>query len=150
MKYLGWTHAAACLAVLLAACSDPAAQIDVNPVGDGDDSGDGDDIRNDGDGDQGYDDASGDGDRNGDESAAANGCEGARLPAITQDVGERGPWKVGVRTVTIGSLVTEVFYPAKPGNLACPERVQRRSQSSVEAARHRSLSFSDTQRRIMQ
>jgi pimeloyl-ACP methyl ester carboxylesterase len=42
----------------------------------------------------------------------------AKLPAIPDDVGVRGPWDVGVRTVKIDRLTVEVMYPAKPGSSA--------------------------------
>jgi hypothetical protein len=34
---------------------------------------------------------------------------------VPSDPGVRGPWKVGVQTVTIGRLTVEVTYPAQPG-----------------------------------
>jgi dienelactone hydrolase len=35
---------------------------------------------------------------------------------VPSDPGVRGPWKVGVQTVTIGRLTVEVTYPAQPGS----------------------------------
>jgi hypothetical protein len=49
-------------------------------------------------------------------SAAAD-C-GANLLAVPDDVSVRGPWDVGVRTVQIGRLKTEIMYPAEPGSSA--------------------------------
>jgi dienelactone hydrolase len=43
------------------------------------------------------------------------GC-GANLLPVPEDPKLRGPWTVGVRTVTIGRLTAEVFYPAEPGS----------------------------------
>lgn len=44
------------------------------------------------------------------------GCDGIPLLERPEDPAQRGPWPVGVRTVTIGNLVTEVWYPATPGS----------------------------------
>ena len=55
------------------------------------------------------------------ESQAKMGCDGASLLASKQggdDPGVRGPWPVGVQTVTIDGLTTEVWYPAKIGSQA--------------------------------
>jgi hypothetical protein len=38
------------------------------------------------------------------------------LPELPEDPALRGPWDVGVRTVTIGRLTVEVVYPAEPGS----------------------------------
>jgi dienelactone hydrolase len=46
---------------------------------------------------------------------AVPGC-GSSLLSIPSDPGARGPWKVGVQTVTIGRLTAEVTYPALPGS----------------------------------
>ena len=35
---------------------------------------------------------------------------------VPGDPGVRGPWKVGVQTVTIGRLTVEITYPAQPGS----------------------------------
>ncbi len=43
------------------------------------------------------------------------GCGVSSLLAVPADPGVRGPWKVGVRTATIGRLTVEVTYPAQPG-----------------------------------
>jgi dienelactone hydrolase len=47
--------------------------------------------------------------------AAAADC-GKNLLAIPDDVSVRGPWDIGVRTVQVGRLKTEVMYPAEPGS----------------------------------
>jgi dienelactone hydrolase len=49
-------------------------------------------------------------------TAPAEGCT-SLLPLPTSPA-ERGPWDVGVRTVTIGRLTVEVAYPAEPGTTA--------------------------------
>jgi dienelactone hydrolase len=52
-------------------------------------------------------------------TASGGDCAGDNLLAIPDDVGARGPWDVGVRTVQIGTrLTTEIFYPAEPGSTA--------------------------------
>ena len=56
-------------------------------------------------------------DAGGGAAEATIGCEdGVELLPLPQDPGQRGPWKVGVRTVTIGRLTVEVVYPAEPGS----------------------------------
>lgn len=40
------------------------------------------------------------------------GCEGAKLLENPADTSARGAWTVGARTVKIGALTAEVFYPA--------------------------------------
>lgn len=44
------------------------------------------------------------------------GCDGAKLLATPADPAARGPWAVGARTVKIGRLTVEVWYPAVPGS----------------------------------
>ena len=39
-------------------------------------------------------------------------CDGGSLRPVSADPGERGPWTVGVRTVRVGELEVEVWYPA--------------------------------------
>ena len=41
-------------------------------------------------------------------------CAGTHLLSRPADPAQSGPWPVGARTVTIGRLTVEVFYPAKP------------------------------------
>lgn len=43
-------------------------------------------------------------------------CPGTMLLERPEDPGARGPWPVGVRTVEIEGIVTEVWYPAVPGS----------------------------------
>lgn len=58
------------------------------------------------------------------------GCDGATLLANPADFAARGPWPVGARTVKIGSLTAEVWYPAAPGSETgkAPERYDIRKQ----------------------
>jgi pimeloyl-ACP methyl ester carboxylesterase len=52
-------------------------------------------------------------------SAARNAsCDATRLLDVPDDPMTRGPWDVGVRTVRIGRLTAEVFYPGQPGSAA--------------------------------
>ena len=44
------------------------------------------------------------------------GCDGATLLGTSTDPAARGPWEVGARTVRIGRLTAEVWYPAAPGS----------------------------------
>jgi len=52
----------------------------------------------------------------GDAPSSAIGCAGTSLLANPIDPKARGPWPVGARTVTIGRLTAEVWYPAAPGS----------------------------------
>jgi hypothetical protein len=49
------------------------------------------------------------------------GCDDARLLANPDDAAARGPWAVGVRTVTLAGLTVDVWYPAVPGSDAGKE-----------------------------
>ena len=44
------------------------------------------------------------------------GCDGASLLEVPVDPGQRGPWPVGVRTVTLAGLNADVWYPAALGS----------------------------------
>lgn len=69
-------------------------------------------------------DGDGDGDGANDVDAGAHptetraGCDGATLRGTSTDPAARGPWEVGARTVTIGRLTAEVWYPAALGSAA--------------------------------
>ena len=47
--------------------------------------------------------------------APGGGCT-ADLPEVPDDPLARGPWETGVRTVKVGRLTVEVFYPAQAGS----------------------------------
>lgn len=65
-----------------------------------------------------------------------DGCDGAKLRAVPRDPAMRGPWAVGARTVTIGGLRTEIWYPAPPGSDATPARYDiRTALPASEAAK---------------
>lgn len=51
-------------------------------------------------------------------TATVTGCPGTTLLPLNEDLKARGPWEVGVRTVQIGRLTAEAFYPAQPGSTA--------------------------------
>ena len=54
------------------------------------------------------------------------GCEeGTRFLQVPEDTSLAGPWPVGARTVTLGGLTVEVWYPAQVG-----------SEAGVEARRY--------------
>jgi hypothetical protein len=46
----------------------------------------------------------------------AEGCSGAVLCELPADPAEPGPWAVGARTVEIGGMTTEIWYPARFGS----------------------------------
>lgn len=52
----------------------------------------------------------------GDAATVAAGCDGARMRPVPADPAARGPWAVGARTVTVGRLTAEVWYPAADGS----------------------------------
>lgn len=61
----------------------------------------------------------GDGDDGGSSGAlpeTAPGCGDEVLFAVDDNPGEKGPWPVGVKTVTVGGLATEIWYPAQIGS----------------------------------
>ncbi|HUQ06246.1 MAG TPA: hypothetical protein VM261_27265, partial [Kofleriaceae bacterium] len=62
----------------------------------------------------GGDDSSGDDDDG--PPMEVTGCDGATMLSSPVDPATRGPWPVGARTVTIGRLTVEVWYPATPGS----------------------------------
>lgn len=45
-----------------------------------------------------------------------SGCDGQALLENPYDPAAAGPWAVGARTVQVGRLTTEVWYPAPPGS----------------------------------
>jgi len=64
---------------------------------------------------------SGEASSTGDEStggAGVEGCDGASLLPVPADSSLAGPWPVGVKTVTLGGLTVEVWYPGTPGSEA--------------------------------
>src|SRR4249919_3928716 len=66
------------------------------------------------------------------------GCDGASLLPVPSDPAARGPWAVGVRTVAVGDLRTEVWYPASPGSDAGKETARydiRTALPPAEAAK---------------
>ncbi len=60
-------------------------------------------------------------------------CERPGL-ATPSDPGARGPWAVGAKTVTLGGLVHEVWYPAPPGAAGANKVYDLRDQLSPEDA----------------
>lgn len=51
------------------------------------------------------------------------GCEGTTLLAAPGDMGEKGPWDVGARTLLAGELTAEVWYPAQPNSRGSAETI---------------------------
>lgn len=54
----------------------------------------------------------------------AVGCDGAPLLALPEDSSLAGPWPVGARTVAVGGLTAEVWYPAELGSDAGKDAVR--------------------------
>lgn len=44
------------------------------------------------------------------------GCAGSTFAQTPEDPAARGPWPVGARTLTLGRLTAEIWYPARPGS----------------------------------
>ncbi|AKF04668.1 Putative lipoprotein signal peptide [Sandaracinus amylolyticus] len=51
-----------------------------------------------------------------DAGATSVGCEASTRLAVPDEPEARGPWPVGVRTVTVGRLTVDVWYPAQLGS----------------------------------
>jgi alpha-beta hydrolase superfamily lysophospholipase len=52
------------------------------------------------------------------------GCAGGSFLPVPEDTSLPGPWPVGARTVAVGELTAEVWYPATPGSEAGLEKVR--------------------------
>jgi predicted dienelactone hydrolase len=52
------------------------------------------------------------------------GCTGTKLYKVPEDTGARGPWPVGAKTVMVGNLATEIWYPATLGSEAGQTSIQ--------------------------
>jgi len=64
------------------------------------------------------------------------GCDGATLLPNPSDFAAPGPWPVGVKTVMVNGLLTEIWYPAVPGSDIgkSPERYDIRAELSPSEA----------------
>jgi len=64
------------------------------------------------------------------------GCDGAALLGNPADFAAPGPWPVGVKTVMVDGLLTEVWYPATPSSETGkqPERYDIRAELSPSEA----------------
>lgn len=62
------------------------------------------------------------------------GCDGAALLSKPSDPDERGPWPVGARTVTVGRLQAEVWYPARRGSETGQPRARYDLRASLNAS----------------
>lgn len=52
---------------------------------------------------------------------AREGCDGATFLGTSADPADRGPWEVGAKTVQVGRLTVEVWYPAAPSTASGQE-----------------------------
>ncbi len=59
------------------------------------------------------------------------GCDGATLLPVPEDTSLPGPWPVGARTVTVGGLTVEVWYPAVVGSEVGAEVVRYDIRASL-------------------
>lgn len=70
------------------------------------------------------------------------GCDGSiKLYASPEDPSERGPWAVGVRTVSEGGALAEVLYPAPPGSDAGEEKVTYPLYDTIPESLQAKLSY---------
>lgn len=69
-------------------------------------------------------------------SGSLVGCDGATLLPNPSDFAAPGPWPVGVKTVMVNGLRTEVWYPAPPGSDSgkSPERYDIRAELAPSEA----------------
>ncbi len=77
---------------------------------------------------------------------ATVGCDDASLignPAVTS---ERGPWAVGARTLSIGGLTAEVWYPAAPGSESGAEAVSYDVRAYLPALEAEKIADADAPR----
>lgn len=56
--------------------------------------------------------------------AGVPGCDGGSFLPVPEDTSLSGPWPVGARTVTVGELTVEVWYPAEVGSEAGKEKIR--------------------------
>lgn len=52
------------------------------------------------------------------------GCDGGSFLPVPEDTSLPGPWPVGARTVTVGELTVEVWYPAEVGSDAGQDAIR--------------------------
>ena len=71
------------------------------------------------------------------------GCGSTTLLEVPDDPGARGPWPVGARTVTVGRLTVEVWYPAAPGSDSGVEPVVYDIRNALPASERASIPDSD-------
>ncbi len=66
--------------------------------------------------------------------AEAAGCDGTTLLQNPEDLAAPGPWAVGARTLKVGNLTVEVWYPASPGSDAGVERARYDIRKALPAS----------------
>jgi len=71
-------------------------------------------------------------------------CEGRSLLETPADPGERGPWVVGAKTVTISGLTTEIWYPAKTNGAPVGDKVVYDPRKWLPASEQSKIPDSDT------
>ncbi len=67
-------------------------------------------------------------------SSESKACEGTNLLPSPDDLAARGPWPVGVRTLVVGAVRVEVWYPARPGSERGGVPVQYDPRDSMPAS----------------
>ena len=71
------------------------------------------------------------------------GCDGATLLANPANAAMRGPWAVGARTVRVGELTAEVWYPATPGSDVGKEPARYDIRKALPASEAAKISDAD-------
>ncbi|MBZ5708534.1 hypothetical protein [Nannocystis pusilla] len=67
-------------------------------------------------------------------SADVPGCAGGSFIPVPKDTSLPGPWPVGARTVSVGDLTVEVWYPAALGSEAGHEQIRYDIRSGLPDA----------------
>lgn len=77
------------------------------------------------------------------EPATTTGCDGSSLYELPADTSKRGPWPVGARTVEVGRLRAEVWYPAPFGSDADATRARYDIRAALPASQQSKIADAD-------
>ena len=80
--------------------------------------------------------------------AEVQGCEGTTLLESDADTSLPGPWPVGAKTLNIGGLVVEAWYPAKLGSDMGASAVEYDIRDFLPAAEAEKISEADRPRQV--
>jgi len=71
------------------------------------------------------------------------GCAGGSFIPLPKDTSLPGPWPVGARTVTLGGLTVEVWYPAELGSEAGQDKIRYDIRTGLPDAEQGKVSDAD-------